>query len=77
MNFLSIKNSLAKAKESEELPVIHLVGILEDIFKTLDEGDKIAEIERSVVKYKVDGHYLTYSDDIVAVFILLNNGLFV
>ena len=59
------------------LPIIHLFGILENLFKFLDEGNKVAKVECSVVKYKVDGHNLTDCDNVVSVFILLNNRLFV
>lgn len=59
------------------LPIIHLLGIFENILESVDEGNKVAEVACSVVKNKVNRHFVAYNDDVVAVFILLNNGLFV
>lgn len=56
------------------LPLKHLLGILEDILESVDEGNNVAEVNCSVIEAKVDGKLVAYNDDVVAVFVLLNNG---
>lgn len=58
------------------LPLKHLLGIFEDILESVDKGNNVAEVNCSVVEAKVDGKLVAYNDDVVAVFVLLNNGLF-
>lgn len=58
------------------LPLKHLLGILEDILESVDEGNNVAEVDCSVVEAKVDGKLVADNDDVVAVFILCYNGLF-
>ncbi len=74
---MSTKKDRFRRNSPDILPIIHLLGICKDILKSVDKGNKVAEVAGPVVKNKVDGHFIADNNDIIAVFILLYNRLLI